>query len=59
MQASLIKKACASGSIVESHIYFDHDHLTVLNHSTLDSIPFVRDVFLGKTIVGNCDSLPI
>ena len=59
MQASLIKKACAAGAIVESHIYFDHDHLTVLNHSTLDSIPFVRDVFLGKIVVGNCDSLPI
>jgi pimeloyl-ACP methyl ester carboxylesterase len=58
MQAGLVKKACASGAIIESHIYPDHDHLTVLNHSTLDSIPFVRNLFAGQTIAGNCDALP-
>lgn len=58
MQAGLINKACASGAVIESHIYPGHDHLTVLNHSTKDSIPFVRSLFSGQTIAGNCDALP-
>lgn len=58
MQAGLIKMACSSGSKVESHIYPGHDHLTVLNHSTVDSIPFVRKAIAGELIDGNCNALP-
>ena len=58
MQAGLVKKACVSGAVIESHIYPGHDHLTVLNHSTVNSIPFARNLFSGQAIVGNCDSLP-
>ena len=58
MQGGLVKKACVSGTVIESHIYSGHDHLTVLNHSTVDSIPFARNLFLGQAIVGNCDALP-
>lgn len=58
MQAGLVKMACGSGAIIQSHAYPDKDHLTVLNHSTVDSIPFVRAAFDDVPISGNCDALP-
>jgi len=58
MQANLIKQACAAGASIQSNIYPGKDHLTVLNHSTVDSIPFVKAAFAGETIKGNCDALP-
>ncbi len=58
MQANLIKQACNAGAVIQSNIYPDKDHLTVLNHSTVDSIPFVKKAFGGQPITGNCDSLP-
>lgn len=58
MQAALIKKSCAAGSIIESRVYAGFDHRTVLNHSTIDSIPFVEAVFNGEMIRGNCSALP-
>lgn len=58
MQANLIKQACAAGAVIQSNIYPGKDHLTVLNHSTVDSIPFVKAAFAGETITGNCDALP-
>lgn len=58
MQANLIKQACAAGAKVQSNIYPGKDHLTVLNHSTVDSIPFVRAAFAGEQFAGNCDALP-
>ena len=58
MQANLIKQACAAGAIIQSNIYPGKDHLTVLNHSTVDSIPFVKAAFAGETISGNCNALP-
>ena len=58
MQANLIRQACAAGATIQSNIYPGKDHLTVLNHSTVDSIPFVKAAFAGETIAGNCDALP-
>jgi len=58
MQANLIKQACAAGSVIQSNIYPGKDHLTVLNHSTMDSIPFVKAAFAGDTLTGNCNALP-
>ena len=58
MQANLIKQACEAGAVIQSNIYLGKDHLTVLNHSTVDSIPFVKAAFAGETITGNCDALP-
>ena len=60
MQGGLVKKACVLGTVIESHIYSGHDHLTVLNHSTVDSIPFARNLFLGqapKSGHGGCVAL--
>lgn len=58
MQAGLIKTACAAGSTIQSYVYEGLDHLTVLNHSTVDSMPFVSAVFANEPISGNCASLP-
>jgi hypothetical protein len=55
MQAALIKTACDAGSVIQSHVYPDHDHVSVLDPSTHDSIPFVRAAFAGESIQGNCD----
>jgi len=58
MQARLVDAACEAGSNVSAHLYEGYDHLTVLNHSLVDSIPFVKAVFSGEELRGNCDSLP-
>jgi pimeloyl-ACP methyl ester carboxylesterase len=58
MQAGFVKRACAAGSIVEAHLYNEHDHLTTLNRSTMDSATFVAAAFAGDEISGNCNSLP-
>ena len=58
MQANLIKQACNAGAVIQSNIYPGKDHLTVLNHSTVDSIPFVTRAFAGEFIEGNCAALP-
>ena len=58
MQANLVKQACTAGAVIQSNIYPGKDHLTVLNHSTVDSIPFVKAAFAGEIISGNCNTLP-
>jgi pimeloyl-ACP methyl ester carboxylesterase len=58
MQAGLVKSACAEGATIQAHVYDGFDHLTVLNHSTVDSIPFVEAAFAGETLSGNCQALP-
>ncbi|MGB0907683.1 MAG: lipase family protein [Maricaulaceae bacterium] len=58
MQANLVKQSCAAGAVIQSNIYSGKDHLTVLNHSTVDSIPFVKAAFAGEAITGNCGDLP-
>lgn len=55
MQARLVEAACAAGTQVAAHRYPDHDHLSVLNHSLKDSVPFVAAAFSDATILGNCD----
>ena len=57
MQFHFIKAACAAGTKVSSHVYKDFDHLTTLNRSLDDSIPFVEQAFSG-TSSSNCDALP-
>jgi pimeloyl-ACP methyl ester carboxylesterase len=58
MQALFAKKACAAGSRMKVHLYNGFDHLKVLNHSTVDSIPFVKHLMSGGDVTSNCDSLP-
>ncbi len=58
MQAAFAKKACAAGTVMKVHLYDGFDHLKVLNHSTADSIPFVRTLMSGGEVNSNCDDLP-
>lgn len=58
MQALFAKQACAANTKVQVHLYDGFDHLTVLNHSMQDSVPFVRALMNEHNISGNCDSLP-
>lgn len=57
MQAGLIKTACAAGSVIQAHVYPGQDHVSVLEASTGDSVPFVRAAFAGEPIRGNCADL--
>lgn len=58
MQASFARKACAAGTPLQAHLYDGFDHLTALNHSTVDSIPFVRTLMSGAKVQSNCNALP-
>jgi pimeloyl-ACP methyl ester carboxylesterase len=49
--------ACRAGSIVETHYYPGQDHGGAVNESLIDSIPFVRKLFAGQSVPGNCASL--
>ena len=58
MQAIFAKKACAAGTNIQAHLYPGFEHRSVLNHSTVDSIPFVKTVMSGGKVEGNCQALP-
>jgi len=53
-QLSLIKDACAAGTIVEGHIYAGLGHSATVNASLKDSLPFVRKAFAGEKIEPIC-----
>jgi len=58
MQAALVKKACKGGSVILSRLYPDLDHRAVVPGSTADTLLFVKRLFAGEKIEGNCDHLP-
>jgi len=58
MQFQFIKAACEAGTNISSYVYEGHDHLTALNQSMQDSIPFVERAFSGARQSGNCGTLP-
>ena len=49
--------ACRAGSIVETHYYPGQDHGGAVNASLVDSVPFVRQLFAGQPVAGNCATL--
>jgi hypothetical protein len=49
--------ACRAGSIVETHYYAGQDHGGAVNASLVDSVPFVKRVFAGDPVPGNCSTL--
>jgi ribonuclease BN (tRNA processing enzyme) len=49
--------ACRAGSIVETHYYPGQDHGGAVNASLVDSVPFVKKLFAGQPVAGNCASL--
>ncbi len=56
-QYNFVVAACYAGSIVEAHYYPGQDHGGTVNASLVDSIPFVKKVFAGQPIAGNCSSV--
>ena len=58
MQAALIEQLCEAGTVVVSRLYPARDHRGVVPVSTVDTLPFVKAVFAGEKIKGNCESLP-
>ncbi|MFK7915678.1 MAG: lipase family protein [Pseudomonadales bacterium] len=59
MQAHFVKQACAAGTRVTAFAYKGFDHLSVLNHSLQDSMPFVKRALSGDNVVGNCGALSL
>ena len=53
-QERLFNDACKAGSVIEHKVYADLDHSGAVNGSLADSTPFVKKVFAGEAITGNC-----
>jgi len=58
MQAALVKNACDAGSNIVAKLYPELDHRAVVPGSTSDTLPFVKSIFAGETVEGNCLNLP-
>ena len=56
-QYDFVKAACYAGSTVEAHYYPDNNHDGAVNASLVDSVPFVKRVFAGQSVAGNCSSV--
>jgi hypothetical protein len=56
-QYGIAAAACRAGSIVETHYYPGQDHGEAANASLVDSIPFVKKLFAGQPVAGNCATL--
>jgi hypothetical protein len=54
-QLALVRKACAAGSVVESHLYAGLTHGGTVNASLKDSVPFVRKIMAGAPITPVCE----
>jgi pimeloyl-ACP methyl ester carboxylesterase len=54
-QLTLMKDACAAGSVVEGHVYAGLGHSATVNASLRDSIPFVKKLFAGEKITPICE----
>ncbi|WP_205316163.1 lipase family protein [Novosphingobium sp. P6W] len=54
-QLTLMKDACAAGSVVEGHVYAGLGHSATVNASLRDSIPFVKKAFAGEQITPVCE----
>ncbi len=58
MQAAFVSRACQAGSTIVSMLYPELDHRAVVPGSTGDTLPFVRALFAGVDVEGNCERLP-
>jgi hypothetical protein len=57
LQYDTAAAACRAGSIVETHYYPSQDHGGAVNASLVDSVPFVKKLFAGQPVAGNCATL--
>ena len=58
MQEAFVKRACAAGSVIVSKLYPELDHKAVVPGSTGYTLPFVKALFAGEEVQGNCGELP-
>jgi hypothetical protein len=56
-QYNIVVAACHAGSRIEAHYYPGKDHNGTVNASLVDSVPFVKKVFAGQSIAGNCSTV--
>jgi pimeloyl-ACP methyl ester carboxylesterase len=56
-QYNFVVAACFAGSKIEAHYYPGKDHGGTVNASLVDSVPFVKEVFAGESVTGNCSSV--
>jgi pimeloyl-ACP methyl ester carboxylesterase len=54
-QLSLVKAACAAGTVVEAHVYRGLSHVQSVEASLTDAIPFVRKVLADEPITSICE----
>ena len=54
-QLSLVKNACAAGTVVEAHVYRGLNHVQSVDASLKDAIPFARKALAGEPITSICD----
>lgn len=54
-QVALMKDACATGSVVEGHLYKGLGHSETVNASLKDSLPFARKVFNDQPVTPICN----
>ena len=54
-QLSLVKDACAAGTVVEAHVYRGLDHVQSVDASLKDAIPFARKALDGEPIAPICE----
>ena len=57
-QYNFVMAACYAGSVVEAHYYEGQDHPGTPNAALVDSAPFVKKLFAGENITGNCSAVP-
>jgi pimeloyl-ACP methyl ester carboxylesterase len=53
-QERLFVDACKAGAVIQRHVYPQLDHSGTVNGSLRESTPFVRRLFAGESITGNC-----
>ena len=54
-QLSLVKNACAAGTVVEAHVYRGLNHVQSVDASLKDAIPFARKALAGEPITSICE----
>ena len=54
-QVALMQDACATGSVVEGHLYKGLGHSETVNASLKDSLPFARKVFSDQPVTPICN----
>lgn len=57
-QLGLAKNACASGTVVETHLYRGMNHVEAIIASLKDSLPFAQKVLNAEAVTPVCEPAP-